>query len=91
MDRAVANAGKVGARQARGVGVVKDKGAVAKECTNALLERGKLVDVRSREDIDTIGNLAMLAAQVADLTGLGGVRITGGFLATLVGVQVGQR
>ena len=65
-----------------------DDAAVAEEGADAL-DRGRVeVGVRRLESAGRGRDLAVLAAQVADLAGLGRVGVAGGGLAADEGVQV---
>jgi hypothetical protein len=64
---------------------------VAKEALVALGRRRKQVEVRRLELVVARGDLAVLAAQVADLARLGRVRVARRRRRAPVGVQVGQR
>jgi hypothetical protein len=77
---------KVGAGQARGVGVVDDKRTAAEEGLAVLAGGGPDVGVGGSERVR--GDLAMLAAQVTDLAGVGSRRVTGRGLSTAEGIQV---
>lgn len=79
---------KVGTRNALLVGKVEDNGSVAKEARRVLLERAVGVDVLCAERV--LGDVAVLAAQVADLAGLGLGGIAGGGLAALVRIEVSE-
>lgn len=59
---------------------VLDRGIGAKVEGAELVVEGELVGVR--------GDLAILAAQIADLAGLGSVLVADGILATNIGVKV---
>jgi hypothetical protein len=70
---------------------VHDDAEVAKEALVALGRRRKQVEVRRLELVVARGDLAVLAAQVADLARLGRVRVARRGGRAPVGVQVGER
>lgn len=65
------------------------KAPIAEERADALSSRGELVIVRDHEGIRR--DLAMLAAQVANLAGLGKLGIAWGIFAAEERVQMGER
>lgn len=66
-----------------------DEAAVAEVGTDTIFCRDKLIVVCHVERI--LVNLAVLAAQVADLASLGEPGVAGGFLATDEGIEMSQR
>jgi hypothetical protein len=87
--RAVFNQLEVGARQAGGIAVVDDDGAVAKEGANTLEGGSVGVGVGELKGAAAF-QLAVLAAQVADLAGFGGGAVTSRILGAAEGVQMGE-
>lgn len=82
---------KVSTSQTLAIRQVDNHTAAAKEAL-AVLGRGrKQVEVGCLERVLARRDLAVLAAQVADLALLGGVGVAGRGVAALVGVQVAQR
>jgi len=83
---AVAGEGEVGAGDAGGVCKVESDGTVTKERTQSALGRGVGVDEAGREW--RADDLAVFAAQVTNLAGLGKSRVARRHLTTLGGIEM---
>lgn len=61
--------------------------AVSEESADALLERSEVVGVSG---VYVAGDVSVLARQIANLAGLGGIGVAWSRLSSLIGVKVSQ-